>query len=81
MAFSDEVSFLEQQIQLLNRGALQEALHMASARLQNLKLGPQSTTFDPKVRSLYFQLYHLVMTMLANVIRRCRISEYPPDFC
>lgn len=54
MAFSDEVSFLEQHIQLLNRGALQEALQMACARLQNLKLNPHTNQFDPKVRVLIF---------------------------
>jgi hypothetical protein len=59
MAFSDEVSFLEQHIQLLNRGALQEALQMASARLQILKTSPPLTTFDSKVCVLISQQHYL----------------------
>jgi hypothetical protein len=59
MVFLDEVSFLEQHIELLNRGAFQEALQSASARLQNLKLSHHSTAFDPKVRAFMFQSLHL----------------------
>ncbi len=46
---SDEVSFLEQQLLLLNRGALDEARQMVSIRLQHLKSEFVPKQFDPKV--------------------------------
>jgi hypothetical protein len=49
MATSDEVSFLEQQVELLKQGAFQEALQLASVRLQTLKSELGSAAFDPKV--------------------------------
>jgi hypothetical protein len=84
MDFADEVSFLEQHIQLLNRGALQEALQMASARLQILKSSPASTTFDSKVCVLISQQHYLCMTLLANTQHhncRLHLAEHPTDFC
>jgi len=46
---SDEVSFLEQQLLLLNRGALDEARQMVSIRLQHLKSEFVPKQFDLKV--------------------------------
>jgi hypothetical protein len=46
---SDEISFLERQIELLKRGALQEALQLATVRLEKLSLNPDLAAFDPKV--------------------------------
>ena len=48
----DEVSFLEQQLGLLNRGAIEEALRMVTMRIQQLKCNPKQ--FDPKVRLFFF---------------------------
>jgi hypothetical protein len=51
---SDEVCFLQQQIQLLSRGALQEALQMATLRLEELKTNLELAAFDPKVCTCAF---------------------------
>jgi hypothetical protein len=49
----DEVTFLEQQIELLKSCSVQEALQLATERLQKLKSNLHSVSFDPKVRACH----------------------------
>jgi hypothetical protein len=50
---SDEITFLEQQIELLKSCSVQEALQMATKRLQMLQSNLLSVSFDPKVRACH----------------------------
>jgi hypothetical protein len=70
---SDEVSFLEQQIQLLNRGALADALQLTTTRLHKLKSNMHSRAFDPKVLLIYVHLsYSLSRTDVITTV-----AEHP----
>jgi hypothetical protein len=75
-SFSDEISFLEQQVELLKKGALQEALQMTSVRLQTLKSSLDSAAFDPKVC-----VCSLAISLKCKPTRMAiAIAQHPPGF-
>lgn len=78
---SDEVRFLEQQIQALSRGALHEALQMATVRLEKLKKSSESAASDPKVLPCTFRRLFFFEQRCPLICLPRAITHRPLGFC